>query len=93
MANEGDENVFEDLNQKSPFIQLVKTFIEAKIVDAHIPPDLSHDMRESLTRYSLRKSIADSSPSKAEALRFVYDIIEQTEDDVNDIDIEDLKTS
>ena len=76
VANEPDKNVFEDLNEKSSFIQLAQTFIEAKIMDAHIPADLSNDVRETLVSHSIKQAIAGASPSKADALRFVYDIIE-----------------
>ena len=54
VANDQDKNVFEDLNQKSSFIQLVQEFIEAKIMDAHIPAELSLDVRESLARHSIK---------------------------------------
>ena len=84
-------NVFEDLNQKSPFIQLVQAFIESKVMDAHIPGDLSRDMRDSMTRAALKKTLAGSGPSKADALRFVYDVIEQAEDDDSDFDFEEFR--
>ena len=56
-------------------------------MDAHIPAELSRDM-------SIKKAIAGSSPNKAEALRFVYDVIEQAEDEItSDFDLEELKNS
>ena len=89
-ANEAS-NVFEDLNQKSPFIQLVQTFIDSKFMDAHIPGDLSRDMRDGMTRSTFKKVMFGSTPSKADALRFVYDVIEQAEDEGSDFDFEEFR--